>query len=96
MLEDETSFVQYGQQNDYEFYTFRMQPAVPSSWNKWPTPENPGSKFKYASIEIDLAQDQLTWTRQTYSSLDWVGDLGGLYEALKVAGGLIVLPFASH
>ena len=27
--------------------------------------------------------------------LEWLGDLGGLYDALKVIGGLLVAPFAA-
>lgn len=35
------------------------------------------------------------WSRQTYSSLDFLGDLGGLYDALRLIAQTIVAPFSS-
>jgi len=34
--------------------------------------------------------------RKTYSLLDWLGDCGGLTDALRFIAGLIVSPFASY
>ena len=39
-----------------------------------------------------MSLDQLVWTRQTYSILDWLGDLGGLIEILHHIGGFLVAP----
>ena len=33
--------------------------------------------------------------RQTYSVLEWLGDIGGLYDALRLIGLLIITPFSS-
>ena len=35
------------------------------------------------------------WSRQTYSSLDFLGDLGGLYDALRLIAQTIVAPFST-
>ena len=37
----------------------------------------------------------LVTERSTYSFLDILGDVGGLYDALRILGGLLVVPFAS-
>jgi hypothetical protein len=39
--------------------------------------------------------DHLVINRQTYSLLDWLGDLGGLMDALYVFCHLIVAPIAT-
>ena len=70
-----------------------MPAPLPSSWLTYPTPENPSSKYKFASIEVNFTLDQVVWTRQTYSLLDWLGDLGGLYESLYYGCLLLVSPF---
>ena len=37
----------------------------------------------------------MIWNRQTYSVLDFLGDIGGLFEALQYMGTAIVAPFSS-
>lgn len=39
--------------------------------------------------------DQNVTERQSYSFLEWLGDIGGLYDALKLIGMFIVAPFTS-
>ena len=36
-----------------------------------------------------------TIDRQTYGLLDWIGDVGGLFDGLKLVGAFLVAPFAS-
>ena len=36
----------------------------------------------------------MLWQRQTYSGLDFLGDLGGLFDALKLLCEAFVGPFA--
>ena len=59
---------------------------VPSAWNKFPTPEDPGSQYKYTSLEITVNPDLKVLNRQTYGLLDFLGDCGGLLDALLVIG----------
>ena len=35
-------------------------------------------------------------SRQTYSFLDWLGDCGGLIDALALIGRLVASPFAAY
>ena len=69
-----------------------MLPAAPSSWNKIITPEEPLNKYKFTSIEINASMDQTFITRETYSMLDYLGDLGGLFDAFKILGGILISP----
>ena len=64
----------------------------PSSWIYFPTEQNPSRRFMYTSMEIKMSLDLVTWTRQTYSLLDWLGDLGGLFDALWYIAHFIVQP----
>ena len=81
---DESQTLQLGFSDDLEFYTFSVDAARSSSWNKFPTPENPSTRYKFTSVEIILDPDKLVVNRQTYSLLDWLGDMGGLFDALRL------------
>ena len=52
--------------------------------------------FKYASVEINMTLDLRRWQRQTYSILDWLGDLGGLYDSLFILCRFLISPIASY
>ena len=39
--------------------------------------------------------DQKIINRETYSGLDFLGDLGGLLDAFKIIGGIFVAPISS-
>lgn len=67
----------------------------PSSWNKFPTPENPSNKYKYVSLELVVGPDKVIINRESYSMLDWLGDLGGLVDALYYICLTIVAPVAA-
>ena len=73
-----------------------MLPPKPSAWNVYPTSENPFSMFKYASIEINLSQDVTTVNRQTYSTLDFIGDIGGLIDGLRYVLLMMITPFSKY
>ena len=91
LLEDEAGFLQYGQTTEETFLDFHMATAsTPSSWITFPTEDKPSNKFKYTSMEIKMSLDLVTWSRQTYSLLDWLGDLGGLFDALWYIASLVV------
>ena len=38
----------------------------------------------------------MVWQRQIYSTLDFLGDLGGLFDALRFIGEMIVSPFKDY
>ena len=94
-LEDEVSFLQYGQQEESSFYNYNLKSFEPSSWIIFPTAEKPNTLYKYVSVEINLSQDVVNWNRQTYSLLDWLGDLGGLFDALYHGFRIMLSPFST-
>ena len=66
-----------------------MGALEPSAWNDYPT------RYKFIGVEILLNFDLNAYSRNTYSLLQWFGDLGGLEQALKLIGSLLVSKFAS-
>ena len=66
----------------------------PSSFNQWPTEEQPDYKYKFSSLVVWLDQEVTQIERSTYNVLEWLGDIGGLYDAMKLVGQAIVYPVA--
>ena len=46
--------------------------------------------YKYVSFELNLSPDIVQWNRQTYSFLDFLGDIGGLKDGLVLLGAIII------
>ena len=44
-------------------------------------------------MSVSLHRD--VTSRQTYSLLEWLADIGGLYDALKIISGALVAPLSS-
>ena len=61
----------------------------------WPTKDSPDRYYKITSSYVTLTMDQNVIERQTYSFLEWLGDIGGLYDALRLIGVLIMAPFTA-
>lgn len=93
MLTDETDFLQLGQQTLTTFYSAvnDMNPN-PSSWNVFPTKENPLAQYKFMSVSFELDKSLRLVNRSTYSFLDWLGDIGGLNDALVLIAQTITAP----
>ena len=94
-LDDETQFVQYGF-SDLATYidVIKDEPGI-SSWSD-DLIKNPGGRYKYVSMELNFSQDLHVTTRQTYSLLDWLGDIGGLLDALRYTVQLLMLPYVGY
>jgi len=45
---------------------------------------------------LQLNPDAINYERETYNILDWLGDIGGLFDALRIIFGLLVAPVASY
>ena len=70
-----------------------MGETAPSAFNTWPTKEKP-VMYKFNSVYLELSQDKTVYERSTYSFLEWLGDVGGLADALRIIGLILVRPFA--
>ena len=62
----------------------------------FPTKDNPDTKYKFNSLVLYVSLDSLVTERETYGVLEWMGDLGGLFDALRYLGVFIVSPIASY
>ena len=51
LLEDETQYLQYGDEVETNFYDYRTELPAPSSWTSFPT------LYKFTSVEINLSPD---------------------------------------
>ena len=65
-------------------------PAKPSSWNQIITEKNPNNRYKFTSIEINPSLNQKIIARDTYHGLDFMGDLGGLFDAFLIIGNIFI------
>ena len=53
----------------------------PSSWMD-DLSEKPKGKYKFGSMHLIVDQNKQMTIRQTYGLLDYIGDIGGLIDAL--------------
>ena len=51
--------------------------------------------YKFNSIMFELKQQMTTYERSTYSFLEWLGDVGGLVDGLRLIVQFIVGPIAT-
>lgn len=94
-LNDETSLVQLGQSTTKLFYDWAPAEIQASSWNQFPTAEKPDGKYKFTSFHFRRNQDLKIINRQTYSILDWLGDIGGLFDALRILTEFSIAPLSA-
>ena len=87
--------MQYGIADENEFTTVNFDTPAPSSMSKWPSDRESESKYKVVSSYVTLSMDQNVIERQTYSVLEWLGDVGGLYDMLGLIGGALIGPLAA-
>ena len=93
-LTDEVDLLQLGQTKQLFFEQTGFDMPQASLSNAWPTKEEPGNQFKFISIWLEIDQDLTTIERSTYSLLEWVGDIGGLFDGLLYLCGYLISPFA--
>ena len=94
-LEDESQVFQVGFSQDYTFHDYSHFLPQPSSWNKFPTKEDPSRRYKFTSLEVNMSLDKLVVNRESYSLLDWLGDLGGLFDALRIICLVLIYPVST-
>ena len=51
--------------------------------------------YKFHSFWLELSPSLMTIERKTYSMLEWLGDIGGLFEGLTRVGFFLVAPIAN-
>lgn len=93
-LEDETDLVNLGFVSQKEFSMMSFDEPQQSTDRKWPTKDDPDHFYKFSSFWIERGSKATTIERETYSALEWLGDIGGLYDGLLIIGSTIANPFA--
>ena len=61
----------------------------------WPDKRGSDNEYKITSAWISLSMDQIVVERQTYSILEWLGDVGGLFDMLRLIAGSLVAPLSA-
>ena len=51
--------------------------------------------YQYTGLNLYFSPNRLSINRQTYSILDWLGDMGGLMDALVILGQILIMPISS-
>ena len=72
-----------------------MEPQ-PTAWNTFPTDDKPDAMYKFTSVSFEFNKDLRQINRQTYSFLDWLGDCGGLLDALHFIAKIFVSPLSIY
>ena len=62
------------------------EPPIASSWTNFP------KKYKFTGIELLFDSNVNLVSRETYGFLEFLGDLGGLYDALRIIFGFFLGP----
>lgn len=57
LLEDDTGLLQITNARERTFLDFHLQESTPSAWIYFPTEDDPGSKYKFTSLEIKMSLD---------------------------------------
>ena len=57
--------------------------------------KKPDGNYKFGSLEIVANPSTTILSRQTYSILEWLGDVGGLNDSLYIIAQLVLAPFTS-
>jgi len=84
-LEDDTKWLANGFVSYKTFSTFNIGQLQPSAYNRYP------HEYKITGMEIQFSYDKINHNRETYTFLEFLGDLGGLVDALLTIGSLVVL-----
>ena len=68
----------------------------PSYYYKWPTKEKPDALYKLTSLWLEQGPTKRIVERQTYNFLEWLGDVGGLFDGLLMILSVLMQPFAKY
>ena len=89
-LEDEADYIKLGSSDPVDYLSFIVNKPQISAWTTFP------KKYKYTSFEVTLSFDTVITNRETYDFLEYLGDLGGLLEALMWFGNVVMFPIITY
>jgi len=73
-----------GFETERTFWTYDIGPLTPSAAVYW------DSRWKVTGIEMSFSSDLAHFNRDTYTFLGFLGDMGGLYDALAFIGYFMI------
>lgn len=88
ILDDSSEFIKLDNE-EIEFMSVWKEPPIASSWTNFP------KKYKFTGIELLFDNNVNLVSRETYGFLEFLGDLGGLYDALRIIFGILLAPISS-
>lgn len=94
-LVDETEFLQLGATDEVDYEKLSFIEAQPSALRVWPTEEDPTPFYKLSSFWVEFGRSLTETERQTYSFLEFLGDIGGLFDGFRYIGGPLIAPIAT-
>ena len=93
---DDTEIFQPGFIDEVENEKFTCHESQPSAADEQPTKEKHDTLFKITSYWIEFDPRLTETKRQTYSLLDLLGDIEGLFDGLVLFCGILVRPIAVY
>ena len=89
-FEDESDLMNLGFPQEETLHNLEISLSLlPSAYIDYP------KNYKFISIAIEVDPTIKVISRETYSLLDLFGDVGGLYEFIQIAAGMLVSSFAA-
>ena len=97
MVSDETNYFRWTESITERHYNPIVFGApLMSGHTSYPTRENPDGMYKFAGFAIWMSLDSEITERETYGLLEWLGDIGGLIDALRYLVGFLLTPLAAY
>ena len=87
--------MQLGEVIERDFTKISIEKAERSAVRTWPTKENPTASYLFGSIWLEFDSNLYVTERQTYSLLEMLGDVGGLFDMMNLLGRVLILPIAT-
>ena len=91
---DETDFFQYGQEDETDIIQLNVEKPQKSAWSTHPS-VNPNGRYKFSSMDMFVDPRVLTFNRNTYDFFGFLGDIGGMIDAIYIILKIILLPITA-
>ena len=92
ILLDRAGLLQLTQADEVAFDTLRFEELLQSRVNTWPTDENDYAMYKFNGVAFTRSNQLTSYERQTYSLLELLGDVGGLFDGLTRIIEFLITP----
>lgn len=87
-VQDNTALIDFGVTDDELLSSYQLTGPYSSKWQQYP------HHYKFVGVDVNFTTTLHVIERSTYGLLEFVGDMGGLLDALMIMGALLVYPMA--